>query len=247
MSVQTIYTIDPSLKSYPKSLKDYSSKKLLDIPPNLYIEGDPQLLNSDIITIIGSRECDSVFTDTAYFLAKEFAKRGFTILSGMALGCDQKAHEGALDAGGKTIGVLAHGLDTRVFYPKANLPLARRAVETGSLLVTTYQYYTKATKLSFVARDYLQAILGDATIVVAAKRNGGTMYAARETLRLGKPLYSVSYHDLDLNEKYQTSGNKHLRACEGTIDLDFMKDGDQMSQQLDYIANTIRNRKNLNQ
>lgn len=244
MSVQNTFTLTPQDDHYPKSLKDYCSKKLFDIPPDIYVEGDTSLLNGDIITIIGSRECDPMFTNTAYFLAKEFSKRGFTVLSGMAIGCDQKAHKGALDAEGKTIGVLAHGLDTRVFYPRVNLPLARKAVESGSLLVTTYKHPTRATKLSFVARDYLQAVLGDATIVVASKTNGGTMYAARETLRLGKPLYAVSYQDLSLGLQSQVSGNRQLSSDKRAKELTLLSDSELMSQNLDSIADAIRAHKN---
>ena len=89
-------------------------RQLNDRPQQLHIVGNPDLLHLPSIAIVGSRNPTRGGADTAYQFAHHLARAGFSIVSGLAQGIDAAAHQGALDAGGKTVAVLGHGLDPRL-------------------------------------------------------------------------------------------------------------------------------------
>ena len=89
----------------------------MDAPPLIHLLGNKELITSDhCVTIIGARNANKEGLSAAYQLAKSFASDGHPIVSGLALGCDTAAHQGCLDVGGKTIAVVASGLD--ITHPK---------------------------------------------------------------------------------------------------------------------------------
>lgn len=201
--------LSPDDPDYPKNMLDYANRKNI-VPPVLYYKGDISLLKNKTLTVIGSRDCAEYFLKTSANLAEKFARQGVNILSGLALGCDTYAHMGALKAKGKAIGVLAHGLSDSVFYPKQNLELAHEILENGGLLISAYPPTKRATKATFVERDFVQAALGDATLVITSTVRGGTMYAAKETYKIDKPLYALYPYDCLREYDTQVSGNEVL-------------------------------------
>ena len=211
-------------KDFPESLKacmDDSGKIVPSIL--LYYKGDVSILDMPMIAVIGTREILPEGENAGRYLAGEFAKRGMCIVSGLAIGCDTAGHRGALDAGGKTLAFLAHGLDT--VYPPQNKELAEEIVENGGLLVSEYPIGEPMNKYYLVARDRLQAGISQATLVVHTGVTGGTMHAANATLLASKPLFAVKFQSQSVMDDEKCKGNTLLvgkggRFISGSDDLD---------------------------
>lgn len=213
-------------QEFPTSLKHVKSEDGEKEDPAilLYYRGDLSALDAPGLAIIGTRDNTANAEKAGLYLSYEFARRGFCIVSGLAEGCDTIAHRGALNASGKTIAFLGHGLDT--VYPPSNKDLAEEILLNGGLLLSEYDIGTPVTKYTLVARDRLQSGLALATLVIQTKVNGGTMHAARGCVNSGKPLFVVKYSDEETDRAEQTKGN-HALAKEygasyitGTDDLD---------------------------
>lgn len=108
--------------------------EVADAPPLLYVEGAPETLERPQLAMVGSRRASPAGLGTARSFARSLAQGGFAITSGLALGIDGAAHEGALEVGGVTVAVLGTGL--RRLYPRRHEALARRIVEGGGALVS---------------------------------------------------------------------------------------------------------------
>ena len=107
----------------------------VEAPALIHLLGNKELLyNENSIAIIGSRNADDVGCDIAYQLAKSYALKGNVIVSGLALGCDSSAHQGCIDANGKTIAVVASGLN--IVHPKANESLQKEIINKGGLIIS---------------------------------------------------------------------------------------------------------------
>ena len=108
--------------------------ELTDAPPLLFVAGDPTLLERPQLAMVGSRRASRPGLDTAHSFARSLARGGFVVTSGLALGIDGAAHQGALDADGHTVAVLGTGL--QCLYPARHKRLARDIVERGGALVS---------------------------------------------------------------------------------------------------------------
>lgn len=201
---------------FPKSLRECMVPGEVGKPPKLspsillYYRGNLDALKMPGVAIIGTREPTKEGIQAAEFLGKEFAKQNFNVISGLAIGCDTSAHEGALLGGGVTTAFLANGLDWDSIYPAKNLELAKRIVDTGGLLLSEYSIGESPKRYQLVARDRLQAGLASGTIVVQTGIEGGTMHAVNATLAAGKPLYAVEYSSAEIRSEEKTQGNIHL-------------------------------------
>lgn len=205
---------------YPEILKscvDETGK--LDAPLVLYYRGNLDVLDKPGIAVIGTREPTPNGEKAGIHFAAEFAKRGYNIVSGLAIGCDTTGHKGALSVDGATTAFLANGLDWDSIYPKENLELAKKMVYEGGLLLSEYAIGQNCGRYGLVARDRLQAGLSYATIVVQTGIKGGTMHAVNATLAAKKPLFAVEYKSpVDYtNEKVQ--GNIMLIRDKGAYPL----------------------------
>jgi DNA processing protein len=159
---------------------------------------------------VGTREVTSEGIKGDLYISGEFARRGFNIVSGLAIGCDTYAHKGALNVGGKTTAFLANSLEYSLIYPSENKGLAEEIVDKGGLLLSEYSIGKNANKYNLVARDRLQSALSLATIVIQTGIKGGTMHAANTTLKSGKPLYAMKYKDEFTNQHEKSLGNAYL-------------------------------------
>ncbi len=182
---------------YPKVLLT-----LADPPALLYASGSEavfkQLAAKEIasdIAIVGSRNATPQGLANARSFAKVFAQSGMHIVSGLALGIDGAAHEGALDAqqdfggaAGSTIAVVGTGLD-RV-YPKRHHDLAHRIVQSG-LIVSEFGIGTPPLPENFPRRNRIIAALTQGTLVVEAAIQSGSLITARQALDLGKEVFAV--------------------------------------------------------
>jgi len=213
-------------EEYPKALrKAINEEGKLDPPLLLWYRGDVSILNMPAIAVIGTREATPEGIAGGEYLSGEFAKRGFNIVSGLAIGCDTCGHNGALKVGGKTTAILANGLDHDSIYPPENQDLAENIVENGGLLLSEYRIKSTVNRYNLVARDRLQAGLALATLVVQTGIKGGTMHAANTTLLAQKELFVMRFKNEATNNHEKCQGNAYLhekgaKYIKGSDDID---------------------------
>lgn len=217
--------------------KTVNEEGKLDPPLLLWYRGDFSITQLPGFAIIGTREATPEGIAGGTFLAGEFAKRGFNIVSGLAIGCDTCGHKGALKVGGKTTAILANGLDHNSIYPPENQELAEQIVENGGLLISEYRIGTPVNRYSLVARDRLQSGLSLATLVIQTGEHGGTMHAATATLKAEKPLYTMYFKD-EVTRQHEKSLGNALLVNKGAK---YIKGGDD----LDKISDCIKNFKHV--
>jgi DNA processing protein len=168
--------------SYPTVLR-----QIHDPPIGIYRLG-PDRFEQRGVAIVGTRRASPYGRTVARQLAGEFVRAGFCIISGLAQGIDTAAHEGALEAGGRTIAVLGTGID--LTYPPENRELKRRIAESGAVL-SEFPFGRPASKQSFPMRNRIVSGLADAVIVVESGAAGGAMITAGLAGEQGKPLFAV--------------------------------------------------------
>lgn len=161
---------------------------LVDPPPLLFLKGRTELLSSPALAIVGSRRATEVGRRTAEGMAGILAGAGITVVSGMALGIDGAAHQGALDRGGPTVAVLGCGL--RVPYPRSHRPLWRRIGQEG-LLVSEFLPGEEARPHHFPRRNRIIAALARAVVVVEAGTRSGALITVDHALDLGRDVFAV--------------------------------------------------------
>ena len=143
MSMQEEYgviTLTFQDDNYPRSLRKIGN----DCPPMIHCIGDLSLLapTANRIAVIGARAASPIGLRKAYELGNKYAKEGNIIVSGLALGCDKSAHEGCIDADGRTIAIVASGLN--ITHPIENAPLQQRILENGGLILSEQPFGVKA-------------------------------------------------------------------------------------------------------
>lgn len=196
---------------YPDILRNCKDEQGKNNPPLLlYYRGNIEALKALGVAIIGTREPTPNGIRAGEFFANEFAKRGFNIISGLAIGCDTTGHKGALAARGLTTAFLGNGLDWESIYPKENLSLAQDIVTNGGLLLSEYPVGQSCDRYGLVARDRLQAGLACATIVIQTGVKGGTMHAVNATINSKKPLFAVEYKKNEDTRHDKVQGNIEL-------------------------------------
>lgn len=196
---------------FPVNLKNICDEKGKDVSPVvLWYKGNLCCVTEKpSIAIIGTRKPTDEGTIASSSLSVYFAQKGFNIISGLALGCDKKAHEGALSVtNGCTTAILAHGLDT--IYPTEHAKLAEKILKNNGLLLSEYPIGTKCLPYNLVDRDRLQSCLSKACIIIQTSKDGGTMHAVKSALSNHKYLYAVKYKDIDVMNSSNVIGNKLL-------------------------------------
>jgi len=167
---------------YPELLRE-----LTDPPLALFLRGDAELLNAPQIAVVGSRSASRGGLENARQFSRFLAGSGIAITSGLALGVDTAAHQGALQAGA-TIAVLGTGLD-RV-YPARNRDLAHRIAEQG-LLVSEFLPGTPPQPQNFPKRNRIIAGLALGTLVVEAALKSGSLITARLASETGREVFAI--------------------------------------------------------
>jgi DNA processing protein len=184
---------------YPKDLK-----KHVESPETLYYVGDLSVCNRSAVAVIGKRNAKERSFQISYRIGSVLAKNNYSVLNGIAIGCDTYALEGALSNRGKVVAVFPCGLDE--IYPKSNRALADTILKNGGCLISEYPCGTRPQKYMFLQRDRIQAMLADKVLVVDAEENGGTMYTAKYASKIKKPLGCFVERDETLTPK----GNRFL-------------------------------------
>lgn len=176
--VRTVTILDPD---YPANLRE-----IYNLPPMLFIRG--RLLPEDVraVAVVGTRHASPEGLRHARALALELASRQITILSGLAQGIDTSAHEGALDAGGRTVAVMGTGIHR--IYPPENEKLAQR-IQAAGALVSQFWPDAPPTRYSFPMRNVVMSGMAVGTVVVEASATSGAKMQARLALEHGKRVF----------------------------------------------------------
>ncbi|MDR9433200.1 MAG: DNA-processing protein DprA [Spiribacter sp.] len=159
-----------------------------DPPAVLYIRGNPDLLHEPQIAIVGSRSGTPAGLETATDFAAHLAALGLVVTSGLALGIDTAAHEGALVGSGKTIAVMATGPDR--LYPKQNADLAERMTQHGAI-VTEMGVGTPVQRGLFPRRNRLISGLSLGVLVIEAGIRSGALGSARAATEQNREVLAI--------------------------------------------------------
>ncbi|MEL6451780.1 MAG: DNA-processing protein DprA [Pseudomonadota bacterium] len=179
--------IPQSAAAYPPALRD-----LPDAPPFLWVLGDPAILQTPMIALVGARNASSLGTRMARALARDLGAAGYVIVSGLARGVDAAAHLAALETG--TVAVQAGGVDT--IYPAENAELALNIATQGAR-ISEQPMGLQPMARHFPARNRIISGLAQATVVVEAAAKSGSLITARDALDLGRDVFAVPGHPMD--------------------------------------------------
>ncbi|RYV51780.1 DNA-processing protein DprA [Pengzhenrongella frigida] len=179
--------VHPGTPTWPTALDDLGPAA----PPCLWVRGgaDLDLALRRSVALVGARAATGYGEHVAADLAAGLAERGFAIVSGGAFGIDAAAHRGALAVGGRTIVVLAGGVDRP--YPAGNAALLARVVESGGSVVSEVPPGCVPSKSRFLQRNRLIAAGGQATVVVEAAWRSGALNTAGHAAALLRPVGAV--------------------------------------------------------
>jgi len=205
-------------------------------PAVLYVRGSvSNVARMDSIAVIGTREPTPFGESAALKIAQRCAESSLVVVSGLALGCDTKAHEGCLLGLGVTIAVLAHGLDT--VQPAANRALAHRVLDSGGSWVSEYPVGEPARRTYFVERDRIQSGLSHAVVVIETDIKGGSMHTARFAREQGR-LLAVIKHPAHLGDAPKSQGNQALMRENDAVPLGNAEDLSALIARVKELAGT---------
>ncbi len=159
--------------SYPALLRE------IDDPPIvLYVKGDWQAsFEQPGVGVVGSRMCSTYGENAAEMLSRDLASRGISIVSGLARGIDAAAHKGAIQAQGRTIGVMGTGIDS--VYPREHNGLVREILASGGCLASQFPLGTPPLKDNFPYRNRIISGLSLGVLIVEASERSGSLITAR--------------------------------------------------------------------
>ena len=192
---------------YPPLLREID-----DAPPVLYTYGKLTEADRFALAVVGTRNSSTYGLQVTERIVTELAKGSVTIVSGLALGIDTIAHTAALDAGGRTIAVMASGLDT--IYPPTNRALAHRIVESGQgVILSEYPLGVKPEGGNFPARNRIISGLSMGVLVVEAPPKSGALITVEHALKQGREIFAVPGSILSSRSAGQMSHEK-IRSFE---------------------------------
>lgn len=156
---------------YPRLLRE-----IYDPPVILWLRGDLSRTDDRAVAIVGTRRASDYGRRVAHEFAFELARRGYTIVSGLAYGIDIAAHRAALEAGGRTIAILGSGVDN--IYPARHRSVADRISDGGGAVISEFELGARPDAPHFPRRNRLIAGLSLGTVVVEARDTGGALLTA---------------------------------------------------------------------
>ncbi len=186
---------------YPPALRDAHNP-----PPVICISGALTDDDACALAIVGTREPTPQGRLTARDFARACARRGITVVSGLARGIDTAAHRGALDGAGRTIAVLGSGI--RHVHPKRNRRLAARIAEHGAV-ISEVAPDDNPTGARLMARNRLTAALARGVLAVETTLRGGTLQTVRDARRQGRVVFACDWH----SDRPQAEGTRALIAA----------------------------------
>lgn len=160
-----------------------------DAPIAIYYKGQLSSKDQRSVSIVGTRKATTSALQIAKDIAGRLAKAGVTVISGLAMGIDTAAHEGALEGGGRTIAVLANPLDS--VYPRQNANLAKKILQSGGALISEYAVGSETFPNRFLERNRIVSGLSPATVVVEAPEGSGSLVTANLALEQNREVFVV--------------------------------------------------------
>ncbi|MEK7481192.1 MAG: DNA-processing protein DprA [Patescibacteria group bacterium] len=185
VSDSTITSADPR---YPPLLRT-----ITPAPRQLFIRGtlpDPTL---PAVAVVGTRRFTRYGKEWTERIAADLVRAGVIIVSGLARGIDSTAHLAAVEARAPTIAVLGSGVDDDSLYPRQNLELAHRILDTGGCLVSEYPEGTQGTPYTFPERNRIIAGLSLGTLVTEAPIKSGALITARHALDYNREVFAIPH------------------------------------------------------
>jgi DNA processing protein len=208
---------------YPALLAEIS-----DPPPLLFIAGNRSLLERPQIGMVGSRRASKPGLDTAGAFARSLAGAGFVVTSGLALGIDGAAHQGALDVNGATIGVLGTGIEK--LYPQRHRQLAAAMVANDGAVISELPLDAGPHASNFPRRNRIISGLALGVLVVEASVASGSLITARLAAEQGREVYAIP-------------GSIHHPGARGCHQL--IREGAVLVETVDNILETLQGWKNV--
>lgn len=181
INVRLLFPQDPY---YPEQLR------AIDDPPYLlYYAGDLESLKMPMLTIIGARRCSSYGREVAFTMARDLCKAGMCVVSGLARGIDCAAHLGALEAGGRTVGILGSGIN--VPYPPEHAPMFRQIAGGIGLILSEYPLDAEPKGFHFPFRNRIMSGLSLGVVFVEGQVRSGSMHTVSAALAQGREVFAV--------------------------------------------------------
>lgn len=198
---------------YPEKLRYIN-----DRPTLLFYKGNYNAMtNNKSIAIVGSRKASIKGLKSSYNMAYLLGKDGYSIISGLAKGCDEQAHKGCLDAFGSTVAVLPCPLDN--IYPKSNVKLANDIVDNKGCLVSEYPLGSNIHKSNFIRRNRLQSGLSNALIVCETNENSGTNHTVNFCISQNRILSCIN-----IKRNVEIINNKNCIVINDECDVNKLKE-----------------------
>ena len=170
-------------ESYPELLRE-----IPDFPVGLYVKGQLPKKNQPVLAVVGARGCSAYGEQIAREFARALSSEGVQIISGLALGIDGAAHQGALDAGQPTFGVLGCGVN--ICYPSSHYRLYNKMTDCGGV-ISEFPVDTQPIPRNFPMRNRIISGMSDAILVVEAKERSGSLITAELGLEQGRAVFAV--------------------------------------------------------
>jgi DNA processing protein len=190
-----IKTISIKDKNYPKLLKEIE-----DPPEILYLSGEI-LAEENCFAVVGTRRCSPYGKQMALEIAGDLAEAGLTIVSGLAPGVDSFAHQTTLERGKRTIAVLGTGIDEKSIYPKENIKLSKKIVESGGCLISEYPPGTHGSEFTFPQRNRIISGISLGVLIIEAKQKSGALITANWAKKQGREVFAIPGPVHSLNSK----------------------------------------------
>ena len=199
-------------EAYPEWLR-----QIYDPPIVLYVKGELTAKDKNAVALVGARLTTHYGVETARKLAYQLAYVGVTVVSGGARGIDTAAHQGALNAKGRTVVVLGNGIN--IVFPAENAELFERVAANGAVL-TQFPFNRKADKQSFPIRNRIVAGMTLGTVVVEAGMISGALITANFATEYGRQVFAVPGRiDSPRSKGCHDLIKKGAKLCEGIEDI----------------------------
>jgi DNA processing protein len=219
---------------YPKYLK-----VIKDAPPILFIKGSLDIFqNLPGVAVVGAREASKTGKEISRRLGNYLVQHNWVVVSGLATGIDEFAHQGALESNGQTIAVLAGGLEKPT--PARNSKLGHEILDNGGAWVSEHSIGIPTLKHHFVPRNRIQIGLSAGSIIVEAKIKSGSLSQARFCVGQNRPLFAVTPLTPDNPLGLNCEGTLHIVNELGAIALKSRDDYDKLLAVLENERNIIK-------
>lgn len=190
----------------------------LDEPPlYFFVLGNRKALHMNGVAIVGTRNVSEYGRKIGEHLGKYIALKGWSIISGLAEGCDTSGHVGCLQGDGYTVAIVGTSLDQ--VYPKSNVALQEKIIKDNGCVISEYPIGTPASPYNFIERDRLQCGLAKGVIVVETGLKGGTYHAIKGAIKLHRPVACYKYNDTHYAAYPHSLGNQKMIGEKTVIPL----------------------------